>query len=272
MFTMLADVPRQIHQKKAYRLINWAKLTPDLIFTKMALQPFRFKQFTVAHDRSTHKVGTDGVLLGSWVNVKETDNYLLDIGTGSGLIALMLAQRTGSTVHIDALEINADDANQARENVARSPWPERISVHVTAAQHFKSENRYDLIVSNPPYFRKSLRPPDEKRTIARHTLDLSFEDLLFTVTRLLSSGGRFGVVLPYSEAMHFITLAEHSGLYPLRITSFRTRIHKPIERMLMEFSRVKDACAKSEIVLYTKGDQWSDEYRALTFDFYLGQP
>lgn len=235
----------------------------------MAPQPFRFKQFTVAHDRSTHKVGTDGVLLGSWVDIRADDKHFLDIGAGSGVIALMLAQRTGSAVRVDALEIHEHDAEQAKENVARSPWPEKISVHTIAAQNFETETRYDLIVSNPPYFVNSLLPPDRKRTTARHALDLSFDDLLFTVTRLITASGRFGIVLPHKEATQFMALAERSALYPQRITSFRTRPHKPVERMLMEFSRQNKVAIQTELTLYGDGDQWSAAYQSLTGDFYL---
>lgn len=235
----------------------------------MAPQPFRFKHFTVAHDRSTHKVGTDGVLLGSWVDIRATDQNFLDIGTGSGVIALMLAQRAGNSARIDALEIHPHDAQQARENVARSPWPEKIAVHTVAAQNFETKTRYDLIVSNPPFFVNSLLPPDQKRTTARHTLDLSFVDLLFTVTRLIRHGGRFGIVLPHNEATQFIALAERLQLYPYRITSFRTRPHKPVERMLMEFSHQKKAAIKTALTLYGDGQEWSEEYRSLTGDFYL---
>ena len=238
----------------------------------MAVEPFQFKQFRVAHDRATHKVGTDAVLLGSWVNVLPEDTHILDIGTGSGIIALMLAQRTEGATSIDALEIHEQDAEQARENVARSPWPQKITVHQTAAQRFVTEKRYDLIVSNPPYFVKSLPAPDQKRTRARHTLDLSFEDLLTTVTRLITADGRFAVVLPYPEAKQFLELAESFGLCPLRTTSFRTRSHKPIERMLMEFSRRKNSVIKTELVLYYgQAEQWSAEYATLTGAFYIGR-
>ena len=250
----------------------WAKLTPRLIFTKMALQPFQFKQFSVAHDRSTHKVGTDAVLLGSWVGVQHTDRHILDIGTGSGVIALMLAQRTTNAAHIDALEIHQHDAEQARENVAMSPWPEKISVHAVAAQHFQSEKRYDLIVSNPPYFLKSLRPADQRRTTARHTLDLSFDDLLAVVTRLIAADGRFAVILPFTEGSRFITMAAGSGFFPRRMTYFRTRMHKPIERVLIEFAQIKRSTTASELTLYREDGQWSDEYRLLTGDFYIKAP
>ena len=236
----------------------------------MPLKPFHFKQFIVAHDSSTHKVGTDGVLLGSWVNIHESDKLFLDIGTGSGVIALMLAQRTKSGVHIDALEIHQKDASQARCNVTNSPWPDKITVHHAAAQVFAPEKLYDLIVSNPPYFEKSLLPPDDLRSAARHTHALSFTDLLDCVSRLLSPQGKFNAILPYTEALRFKDMGESIGLFVTRHTNFRSRDHKPIERVLLEFSRTQRPVEKTELTLYAHDATWTEAYRKLTKDFYLG--
>src|SRR6187551_2766436 len=146
------------------------------------------------------KVGTDAVLLGAWTNVNDV-NRILDIGAGSGVIALMLAQRSGNLVHIDAVEIEKEDAMQARENIQRSPWPECISVHEIPIQKFSPEIKYDLIVSNPPYFNNSFQPPDKKRLHTRHTISLDFTELLSSVARLLQPGGRFNVILPFTEGL-----------------------------------------------------------------------
>lgn len=235
----------------------------------MPLKPFHFKQFIVAHDSSTHKVGTDAVLLGGWVNIHESDKFFLDIGTGSGVIALMLAQRAKSGVHIDAIEIHEKDANQATRNVANSPWPEKITVHHTAAQAFVPGKRYDLIVSNPPYFEKSLLPPDRQRSTARHTHALSFSDLLNCVSRLMSPQGKFSTILPSIEALRFKDMAEGIGLFVTRHTNFRSRDHKPIERILLEFSRTQDTVEKTDLTLYADGDTWTEGYRKLTNDFYV---
>lgn len=236
----------------------------------MPLKPFHFKQFIVAHDSSTHKVGTDAVLLGSWANIHESDKLFLDIGTGSGVIALMLAQRTKRGVHIDAIEIRRKDASQARRNVANSPWPEKITVHHTAAQTFVPGMHYDLIVSNPPYFEKSLLPPDHQRSAARHTHELSFTDLLECVSRLMSPQGKFSAILPYTEALRFKDMAEGIGLFVTRHTNFRSRGHKPIERVLLEFSRTQGTVQKTDLTLYADGGTWTEKYRRLTKDFYLG--
>jgi tRNA1Val (adenine37-N6)-methyltransferase len=229
---------------------------------------FHFKQFSVRHDRSTMKVGTDGVLLGAWVRV---DDYkkILDIGTGSGVIALMLAQRTSADVYIDAVEVEEEDAKQAKENVDQSPWPQRIVVHHQAIQHFHPAAKYNLIVSNPPYFNNSQKPPNEKRGQARHTTTLSYANLLKQVVLLLEDQGKLAMILPFTEGLEFITLARTHGLHCIRKTAFRTRKEKPIERWLLEFSTSNNGLIEDEILLYHDGLNWSDDYIRLTRDFYL---
>lgn len=235
----------------------------------MGAKLFHFKHFSISQDHTAHKVGTDGVLLGSWVNIHLHDRFLLDIGTGSGLIALMLAQRCGPDARIDAVEIDARAANQARENVARSPWPSKVAVIPECLQRFAPGITYDLVVSNPPYFINSLHPPGAERMQARHARALTFPDLLKAVIRLLSPGGRFGIILPYTEGLHFITLAREIGLFPFRRTAFRARRHKPAQRLLMEFTRQEETMEESEIILYEERESWTAEYKALTKDFYL---
>jgi tRNA1Val (adenine37-N6)-methyltransferase len=229
---------------------------------------FHFKQFSIAHDQSTHKVGTDGVLLGAWVSVAGVQN-ILDVGTGSGVIAIMLAQRTSVEAHIDAVELQEHDATQAATNVKNSPWPEKVSVVHSAIQDFRPTHRYDMIVSNPPFFINSWLPPDENRSKARHSQDLSFSDLLENISRLLTPNGRFAVVLPFTEGEHFIDLAEGSGFYISRKTAFRSRQDKPVERLLIEFSQQPVEVETEELVLYVRNEEWTEEYRGLTRDFYL---
>jgi len=214
------------------------------------------------------KVGTDAVLFGAWADVEHA-NRILDIGTGSGVISLMLAQRSQSQVHIDAVEIEHQDAEQAKENVLNSPWPDRISIHQVPIQQFESEVKYDLIVSNPPYFNNSFQPPDQNRLRTRHTVALDFNALIKSVIRLLKKDGTFNVVLPYTEGLDFITLAEHHQLFCSRLWSFRSRKEKPIERLLLEFRFHSFNKEEGEIVHYEKGDTWTNAYQALTKDFYL---
>lgn len=229
---------------------------------------FHFKKFSLSDRNSTHKIGTDGVLLGAWVDIGEAQR-ILDIGTGSGLIALMVAQRSDAEVLIDAIEINEVDVAQARKNVDNSPWASKVMVHHIALQQFHSSDQYDLIVSNPPYFMNSWLPPDENRTKARHTSDLSFEALLKSSKNLLSGNGRLAVVLPLNEAEIFKTLASEEQLYLNRSLSFQSRKEKPIERMLMEFGKNRVPIEAENLVLYSEGEVWSPEYRSLTKDFYL---
>lgn len=235
----------------------------------MGSKAFQFKKFSVSQESATHKVGTDGVLLGAWVNIRKGDNFVLDVGTGSGLIALMLAQRAKPDARIDAVEIEADDVKQARENVARSPWPEKVSIHHSPIQQFSSETKYNLISSNPPYFANSQTPPDKKRSRARHAYQLSFPDLLESTTRLLTKTGRLAVILPYSEGLHFINLARGFKLFPIRKTLFRSRATKPVKRLLLELDFQGSPHSESEIILHAHGERWSEEYKSLTRDFYL---
>jgi tRNA1Val (adenine37-N6)-methyltransferase len=245
---------------------NWATVEMNM----KQVRDFRFKQFTIIQNRSTHKVGTDGVLLGAWISIDHSKT-ILDIGTGSGLIALMLAQRTLPDVIIDAVEVQHEDAEQARENASRSPWKNRISVHETMIQQFSTNVKYDLIVSNPPFFINSWLPPNQKRTTVRHSESLSFQDLLQAVIVNLSPDGRFGLILPFTEASLFISLARSGGLYLRRKCDFKTRSHKPVERILMEFSFIEQPLISDHLLLYDgfDGEEWSVGYKALTKDFYL---
>jgi len=229
---------------------------------------FKFKQFTIHHERTMMKVGTDGVLLGAWVDINKVKN-ILDIGTGSGVIALMLAQRSQDMALIDAVELDEDAFGQAFENVKQSPWPEKVNTHHCAIQNFNPEKKYDLIVSNPPYFQNSQKPPDPRRLTTRHTDALSFSELITAVTNLLSWDGKFSIILPFHEGLNFITLASQHRLYCSRQWSFRTRVGKPVERWLLEFRGTIHPKEEGEITLYSSGDEWSEKYIQLTKDFYL---
>jgi len=229
---------------------------------------FRFKQFTIHDDQCQMKVGTDGVLLGAWVDTINA-NTILDIGAGSGLISLMLAQRTPSRTLIDAVEPSAPDAEQARSNAARSPWHHRVKIHQRAVQDFYPSGTYDLIISNPPFFSSSLLPPSGQRAQARHTVGLTHEDLLKSVSRLLAKDGRFAVILPATEGDHFRQTAQTLGLAVMRSLAFYTRPGKKQERWLFELSGTRRDVQEETMILYDQGTQWSAEYRTLTRDFYL---
>ncbi len=228
---------------------------------------FRFKQFSVNDDRCTMKVGTDAVLLGAWCNVRHAKR-ILDIGTGSGVIALMLAQRSDEGTQIDAVEINADDAEQAQDNVSHSPWSGRVRVIHQRVQDLIADP-YDLIVCNPPYFSQSLLPPDEGRTRVRHSTMLTHDELIDAVRRLLDPAGQFSLILPTKEAQQFREEAEHAGLQLQQLTHFHSRKEKPQERSLMTFGNIKTEVHEDTLVLYEVGSVKSAAYQQLTSPFYL---
>lgn len=214
------------------------------------------------------KVGTDAVLLGAWVDV-EGAKSTLDIGTGSGIIAIMIAQRTPSNAIIDAVELQPEDARQAAENILASTWRSKITVISSSIQDYQPGKPYDLIVCNPPFFSNSLQPPSAERTRARHQKTLSQKDLVDAASRLLAPSGRLGVIMPPVEGETFVRMAEGSGLFLQRITRFYSRAGKPQERSLMEFGFSSMLAKKDALVLYSSGSQWTEDYRRLTGDFYL---
>jgi tRNA1Val (adenine37-N6)-methyltransferase len=214
------------------------------------------------------KVGTDAVLLGSWVNVGNPER-ILDIGTGSGVIALMLAQRTTEDVRIDAIEIEKSDSVQAIENVLTSPWAEKISVHQTSLQEFHPDHSYDLIINNPPYFVNSLLPPSEQRTKARHANGLTFTELITHSLRMLRSDGRLAVILPVAEGNVFKSIARETRFHLIRETAFYSRKEKPQERWLFEFCQVEGELISDQIILYERDEIKTEQYIELTKDFYL---
>lgn len=214
------------------------------------------------------KVGTDAVLLGAWTNAGDAKT-ILDIGTGSGVIALMMAQQSSPATQIDAVELQLEDTLQARINVLNSPWPQKISVTRGAIQEFFPERKYDLIVCNPPYFSKSLVPPLENRTTARHSKSLTFAELINEVHRLMAPEGKFCLIVPSAMSGQFSHEAVLSGLFLQRQTQFFTRPGKPAERSLMEFGFLSVLPKPDELYLYASGNEWTEEYRNLTLDFYL---
>ncbi len=230
---------------------------------------FQFRQFRVGHRRSSMKVGTDAVLLGAWADVTGAKT-ILDAGTGTGVIALMLAQRTGGDAAIDAIEIDSEAAADAAENFAYSPWSSALSLIRMPLQKFDTQLRYDLIISNPPYFINSLKPPSPSRQTARHADRLTFDDLIAAATKLGKQPlGRLAVILPTEESIIFHTKASAQGLCLTRRCNFQTRAHKPVERVLMEFSFQHAELLTETLCLYSHGQEWTPAYRKLTGAFYL---
>ena len=233
----------------------------------MANPFFTFKQFTIRHDRCAMKVGTDGVLLGAWTDVSHSCR-LLDIGTGTGLIALMLAQRCPQA-YITAIDIDAEAVEQARENVLLSPLSDRVEVALQDICKYLTDKHFDTIVSNPPYFINSLKCPNDQRNTARHTDTLDAERLLESVARLLTDDGRFSIILPAEQTDLLIQTAYAQGLYPSRQTAVITRPGLSPKRILMEFQKTKEAFQPDEIIIELERHVYSEGYIALTKDFYL---
>lgn len=242
----------------------------------MSSDCFRFKQFEVCHAGCAMKVGTDGVLLGAWalqsekLKVKSGKNTFLDVGTGSGLIALMLAQRFDNA-QVDAIDMDADAVGQATENFARSPWSDRLSCRQIAVQDLAKEDvRYDAIVSNPPYFVDSLKNPNLQRQTARHTDTLSYEELLASCEHLLTADGVLSLILPAESEQVVLDTAMSVDLYPIRLVHVYSKPGKPVKRILLELQKRNDQpCEESHFYIESATSPRSDEYTALTKDFYL---
>lgn len=235
----------------------------------MANNWFAFKQFTVIQERSAMKVGTDGVLLG--VCVPDGDyQQILDVGTGTGLVALMMAQRF-SKAAIDALEIDQEAGEEAHFNFQQSPWSQRLHLIHADARSFVPKKQYDLIVSNPPYFVDSLKNSCHKKKTARHTDSLSTMDLVELVAGALTPTGLFVVILPYEHLEVALSVAALQKLYPVKIISVKPRTDKPFKRVVIAFSSIApDKPVYQELVIESPSrHQYSAEFLSLTQPFYL---
>ena len=236
------------------------------------MKSFRFKQFKIDQDRTAMKVGTDGVLLGAWTSLNHVPNSILDIGTGTGVIALMLAQRSTAEL-IDALEIDEDAYEQAVENFENSNWGDRLFCYHAAFDEFveemQDEEKYDLIVSNPPFYSADYSSGDAKRDQARFAQALPFEELLEGVSLLLSKSGIFSVVIPYAEEEKFLYLAGDYNLFPQRITRVKGTPESAVKRSLLELSFLTPQSKVNELIIETARHQYTSEYTELVKDFYL---
>jgi tRNA1Val (adenine37-N6)-methyltransferase len=218
---------------------------------------FQFKQFTIEQELCAMKVGTDGVLLGAWA---KGGPRILDIGTGTGIIALMMAQRYPEA-QVTAIDIDEGAVRQAEQNVSQSPFLGRISVLQQAVQEHLGE--YESIVSNPPFFIDSLQAPDEQRNMARHTATLSYAELMKAAYRLLADNGEFSVVIPFDYRRRMEDEAVFVGFFPSRVCGVKTTERKPAKRYLLAFRKHPCPCEKTEMTI---GDE---TYNSLTEAFYL---
>lgn len=256
----------------------------------MASRGFQFKQFYVAHDKCAMKVGTDGTLLGAVATMQSAEGRVLDVGTGSGLVALMLAQRFAEA-DIDAIDIDEGAVEQATENFAASPWADRLHAYLSKLQDFPNlppspsgeeagVRLYDLIVSNPPYFQNSLKNPDKGREMARHTDSLSYKELLEHSARLLKEDGLLWLILPAEAELDIINQGEKEGLTVEQIVRVHSKPGKAAKRVIIELRKSQDSLktlarqstAPRTRVFYIEGpngEPRSEEYKELTRDFYL---
>ena len=232
-------------------------------------KPFSFKQFEVHQDRCAMKIGTDGVLLGCWSPVDEVYS-VLDIGAGTGVISLIIAQRSNAEV-IDAIEIDEEAYEQTVENFERSPWGDRLFCYHASFQEFFTEidDEYDLIISNPPFYKENYKTSNKKRDLARFEDALPFEHLLYGSSKLLSDNGRLVIILPYTSEEEIITLAEQFYLYPQKITRVKGSPDTEIKRSLIVFGFERKKNNYDELIIEIKRHQYTDEYIELTKDFYL---
>jgi tRNA1Val (adenine37-N6)-methyltransferase len=231
---------------------------------------FQFKQFTIQQDKCAMKVGTDGVLLGAWAPIEHRPFSILDIGAGTGLIALMLAQRSYAE-QIDGIEIDDDAYEQAVDNFENSPWGDRLFCYHAGLDEFmeEPEDEYDLIVSNPPFYTDGYFSGDEQRDMARHNQSLPFEDLIEASSILLSDIGILAVVIPFKEEERFIALAKEEELYPFKITRVKGTPDSEVKRSLIAFSKTEKDITTDGLIIETARHKYTDEYISLTKDFYL---
>lgn len=230
---------------------------------------FQFKQFTIIHEKSAMKVGTDSVLLGAWANPGNA-NTILDIGSGTGILSLMMAQRTDAA--ITAIEIDKDAIKEAEYNSRQSKWAGRIKLVHLPFQEFAEScpDKFDFIISNPPFFANGINNGNFERAAARHQNVLSFEDIVSHSKKLLNQKGRIALILPVNEGNQFNIIAQDNGLFLSRITKVKPNCIKPARRYLIEFSKQNLLLVETELTIeYEKHHDYTLEFRELTKDYYL---
>ncbi|MBJ7880107.1 tRNA1(Val) (adenine(37)-N6)-methyltransferase [Gelidibacter salicanalis] len=241
------------------------------------MKPFQFKQFTVYQNRCAMKIGTDSVLLGAWASLDANPYSILDIGAGTGVLALMMAQRSAAEL-IDAIEIDDAAYVQCVDNFEQSPWADRLFCYHAALDEFVEDlsddesgmdDSYDLIISNPPFYTDTYKSDNQQRDLARFADAMPFRHLIESVSKLLSKQGLFSVIIPFSEEKDFMVLASKEHLYPQRILRVKGTPESEIKRSLIEFSFQETTVNPKELVIETARHQYTEDYIALTKDFYL---
>lgn len=233
-------------------------------------KPFEFKQFTIYQDRCAMKIGTDGVLLGSWTNISKASESILDIGAGTGIIGLMLAQRCSADT-IDAIEIDEEAFEQCVENFEASPWADRLYCYHASLDEFLDEvdDKYDLIICNPPFYSEKVSSGNSARDRARQNSSLPFKLLLKGVSELLSANGIFALVIPYKEEKSVLEEALELGLYPLRLLHVKGHPDSEVKRSLLELQFKNTEVLRNELIIEKSRHEYTQDYINLTKDFYL---
>ena len=231
---------------------------------------FQFKQFTIQQDRCAMKIGTDGVLLGAWTPIVNNPFSILDIGTGTGIIALMLSQRSYAE-QIDALEIDEDAYEQSVDNFENSPWSDRLFCFHAGLDEFvdEPEDEYDLIISNPPFYTDDYKSDNTSRDLARFEDALPFEELIEAAALLLSDNGIFSGIIPFKEEERFVSMCKELDLFPLKITRVKGTPTSEIKRSLLAFCRMEQTPLIDELVIEISRHNYTPEYIELTKEFYL---
>ena len=232
---------------------------------------FQFKNFSVEQDKCAMKIGTDAVLLGAWAPIENNPYSILDIGAGTGILSLMMAQRS-SAEQIDAIEIDENAFEQCVDNFENSPWSDRLFCFHAALDEFTEdpEEEYDLIISNPPFYTEDFKTADSQRDLARFQDAMPFEDLVEAADLLLSEKGIFAVIIPFKEEQKFIAIAARFDLFPMKITRVKGTPTSEIKRSLLAFSFTKkETYTSDELIVETSRHQYTEAYIALTKDFYL---
>ena len=231
---------------------------------------FTFKQFHVNQDRCAMKIGTDGVLLGAWTPLINNPYNILDIGAGTGILSLMLAQRSNAE-QIDAIEIDEEAYEQCVENFETSPWGDKLFCFHAGLDEFvdEPEDEYDLIISNPPFYAEDFKTDDSQRDRARFQDAMPFEELIEAAALLLSDNGIFSVIIPFKEEAKFVSMCKELDLFPLQITRVKGTPTSDIKRSLLAFTRIEQTPLIDELTIEISRHQYTPEYIALTKDFYL---
>ena len=238
----------------------------------MSSKPFQFKQFTVQQDRCAMKNGTDGVLLGAWASIDHSPGSILDIGAGTGIISLMLAQRS-EAFQIDAIEIEENAYEQTVDNFEASDWGDRLFCYHAGFDEFveemQDEEQYDLIISNPPFYSEDYKSGDQNRDQARFADALPLSELIPGASLLLSENGHFDIIIPFSEEEYAMQIAQNSGLFPRKITRVKGNSEAPIKRSLISFQKANTTPEIDELIIEISRHHYTEDYKNLVQDFYL---